>query len=86
MSALSEKRRFNRISANFRFWHKATIHGSGTFSDSRGVNFRQVLRNSCNEEVNIIPRVCAAERLIYTEVINSSHKCLLDNEARIFHQ
>jgi hypothetical protein len=25
MSAFSEKRRFNRISVNFRFWHKVTF-------------------------------------------------------------
>nr|AJF34376.1 hypothetical protein [uncultured bacterium] len=53
MSAFSEKRRFNQISVNIRFWHKAKIRRSGTFRESCGaINLQHVVRSGCNVVVN----------------------------------
>jgi hypothetical protein len=38
MSAFSEKRRFNRISMNFRFWHKRAMSENQSFET---VNFER---------------------------------------------
>jgi hypothetical protein len=52
ISAFSEKRRLNQISVNFRFWHKAAIRISGTFSESGGaVNLQRMVTSTCKRVV-----------------------------------